>query len=361
MDTLDLTFLDVSLPPASGPKQPVNVYDILRDGWRETRVDMTLQFFLDPNERHGLGPLAMDALLRTLQGAHLIDAGGITGESFDPGHFLGSNRWELGTQVEYIDVLAVNEELDLALVLENKVGHVLNNPLQNYAQSALSNGVSQALVVVLAPELREAPTGHERWLSASITYDRFNAEIRRSPALINYLLAPADLDQRRSLDLLQQFFEARSGGPTMTDLTNEEERLSQWRDLMQSKQEALKTFERAQTDIRRLLKVRNTRLEPLIAEKLADLGMTPDWEAHGGSGEDVWNAYHFPEIGWSIELKFTIKPELPKIYVQLYPARDYKLKQIEDLGLPWSSSDEELVEAFIHRLQRLASDVVKKF
>src|SRR5690554_3332121 len=67
--TLDLSFLDVSLSPARSVSRPVNVYDILREGWRETRVDMTLQFFLDPTERHGLGSLVMDALLRLLDGA----------------------------------------------------------------------------------------------------------------------------------------------------------------------------------------------------------------------------------------------------------------------------------------------------
>ena len=73
---LDLSFLRV--PPATTPasSRSVNVYDILREGWRETRVDMTLQFFLDPNERHGLGSLVIDALLQVLDGAPTIGAAG---------------------------------------------------------------------------------------------------------------------------------------------------------------------------------------------------------------------------------------------------------------------------------------------
>jgi len=61
--TLDLSFLEVSLRPAGAVERPVNVYDILRKSWRETRVDVTLQFFLDPTDRHGLGTLVIDTLL----------------------------------------------------------------------------------------------------------------------------------------------------------------------------------------------------------------------------------------------------------------------------------------------------------
>lgn len=67
--TLDLSFLAVPLGPMPARSRPVSVYDILSESWRETRVDMTLQFFLDPDGRHGLGTLVMDALLRVLDGA----------------------------------------------------------------------------------------------------------------------------------------------------------------------------------------------------------------------------------------------------------------------------------------------------
>lgn len=71
-DTLqfDPAFLDV-VPEPIATVPLVNVYDIPSDGWRESRVDMTLEFFLDPTELHGLGSLVMDALLRLLDGAPL--------------------------------------------------------------------------------------------------------------------------------------------------------------------------------------------------------------------------------------------------------------------------------------------------
>ena len=68
--TLDLSFLSVPLGSMPTPSRPFNVYDILGDGWREAPVDMTLQFFLDPNERHGLGSVVIDALLKALEGRH---------------------------------------------------------------------------------------------------------------------------------------------------------------------------------------------------------------------------------------------------------------------------------------------------
>ncbi|MET3770284.1 hypothetical protein ABIB15_002994 [Marisediminicola sp. UYEF4] len=153
--TLDLSFLEVSLSPARSVQRPVNVYDILREGWRETRVDMTLQFFLDPTERHGLGSLAMDALLRLLDGAPDIDPGGHSSKRLIAKDAEGSDSWEIATQVGFIDVYAANPDLGIALVLENKIGHVLDNPLGKYAEFARNDGFDTVLVAVLAPEARE--------------------------------------------------------------------------------------------------------------------------------------------------------------------------------------------------------------
>lgn len=351
--SMDFSFLDFSSPALSTRVRPVNVYEILRDGWRETRVDMTLQFFLDPNERHGLGSLVIDALLRLLDGAPLIGPGGISVGAFDSAEHVGSDAWEIWTQMEFIDVYAVNRELDLAIVLENKIGHVLDNPLNQYAETAFADGVSKVLVVVLAPQKREAPSGLGSWLSASVTYDDLGAQVKHAPGLLEHLLAPVDLDQRRSLDLLQQFFEARSGGPAVSELANEEARVEAWRKHMKAHQAAVEAFQRMQTEMRRLLRSRNSRLTPLIAERLDEKGFEPGWEAHSGYGDDVWNAYHFPAIDWSIELKLSTKPDLPTMYVQLYPGRDYKRLEIEELGLSWSESDEALADTFVRRIQDL--------
>ena len=101
---MDLNFLDAPLRRSyPAPSRPVNVYEILRKAWRETRVDMTLEFFLDPTERHGLGSLVIDALLATLDGAPLITNDGPSGVSLRAEDFVGSIGWEIKTQSHYID------------------------------------------------------------------------------------------------------------------------------------------------------------------------------------------------------------------------------------------------------------------
>ena len=75
--------------------------------------------------------------------------------------FLGSDAWEISTQESFVDVYAKNTERGIALVLENKISHQLNNPLDRYAAHALGEqGVATVLVVVLAPERRTARGCH---------------------------------------------------------------------------------------------------------------------------------------------------------------------------------------------------------
>ena len=352
---LDLSFLSVPLGSAPLPTAPVNVYDILRDGWRETRVDMTLRFFLDPSERHGLGPLVMDAFLRVLDGSPTIGLAGKGKEAFDAEQHVGSDAWEINTQVQYIDVYATNEETGIAVVIENKIGHVLNNPLKTYAEHALGANFETVLVAVLAPERRRATAQHESWLSKSITYSELSEEIKRSPALVNHLLNPADKDQIRSLDLLQQFIEARTGGTDMSDLIAEAARVDEWRDLQDKHRDAIKAFLDARSSVMRVLSDRRRRLEPLIAAGLEDADLDVGWENHSGSspGLEVWNAYHFPTPDWSVELKFSADPMTPEIFVYDYQGRTYNHATIEALGLAWTATDNELADAFVERAKAI--------
>ena len=334
--------------------RPVNVYEILRDGWRETRVDMTLQFFLDPNERHGLGSLVIDALLKVLDGAPTIGPAGRTETLFVAEDFQGSEAWEVSTQSAFIDVYAKNAERGIAVVLENKIGHALVNPLDRYAAHALGEQeIACVLVVVLAPEPRTARGTQENWLSRAITYSELIEEIKRSPGLIDLLLSPADRDQRRSLDLLQQFIEARNGGTDVTDLGVEAAHLDEWRGLLGQHGEAIKEFLEARRRAGRLLRDRNKRLEPLIAEGLEDAGLEVGWQAHGGFDTDVWNAYHFPAADWSVELKLSTDPARPSIYVYDYLGRTYKNQTREPLGLDWSASDQAVSDAFVERVTQI--------
>lgn len=348
---LDLSFLLVPVESMPASPRAVNVYDILREGWRETRVDMTLQFFLDPNERHGLGSLVIDALLRTLDGAPTIGPVGRTEKQFSAEDFLGSDTWGISTQTAFIDVYATDTERGIVIVLENKIGHELDNPLDRYAAYALNEpGTASVLVVVLAPERRTARGMQQNWLSRAITYSELFEEIKGSPRLVDHLLRPVDLDQRRSLDLLQQFIEARKGGIDVADVADEAARLAEWRELLGQHGEAIKEFLAARRSAASLIRDRSKRLAPLIAEGLEASGLEVGWEAHGGYDTDVWNAYHFPAADWSIELKLSTDPALPSIYVFDYAGRTYKNKVVEPLGLEWRASDQQVSDAFVDRV-----------
>lgn len=356
---LDLSFLDVPLGSTLPASRPVNVYEILSEGWRETRVDMTLQFFLDPTERHGLGPMVLDALLRALDGAPVIGRHGRTATSFVAEDAIGSDAWEISTQAAYIDVFATNADLGIAVVIENKIGHQLNNPLDRYAQHALNTDqIAAVLVVVLAPERRTAKGSQGVWLSRAITYSELSEEIKRSPGLIEHLLSPASIDQRRSLDLLQQFFEARNGGMKMTDLSTEAARLNEWRDLLDTHGAAINQFLEARRRAGRLIRDRNKRLTPLIAERLEAVGLRVDWESHSGDNDrETWNAYHFPETDWSVELKLSLDPTMASIFVFDYSGRAYTHQTIEPLGLEWVTTDEGVADVFVVRVQYILEQV----
>lgn len=349
--SLDLSFLDATLSPAQSAPRPVNVYDILREGWRETRVDMTLQFFLDPNERHGLGPLVIDALLRRLDGAPAIGPSGHSSSTLNSKEAEGSNAWVIGTQVDFIDVYATNRDLGVAIVLENKIGHVLNNPLRKYAEYARGDGFDTVLVAVLAPEAREhADSSQRTFLSRSVTYAELSVEIKRAPELVDFLMNPRDRDQQRSLELLQQFIEARYGEAEMTDLADEALRLEEWRGVLEAYRPAIVAFEEARNGIGRLIRDRRKRLEPLIADRFDALGLMTDGEAHGGIREETWNSYYFPSADWSVELKFSADPSRPLIFVFDRRGRTYKDSTVEPLGLTWTDSDERIADAFLGRV-----------
>lgn len=352
---LDISFLSVPLgavPPS--PNRRVNVYDILREGWRETRVDMTLLFFLDPNERHGLGALVMDALLTLVDGAEFIGPDGRSGVPFEAGNYLGSDEWEVGTQVDYIDVLAFDRANGLAVVLENKIDHVLNNPLDRYARRALEeDGIDSVLVVTLAPQHRVAPGVQAKWHSRSITYAELGAQIKASAELVDHLLSPVDLNQRRSLDLLQQFMEARTEGLSMTDNLVEAALIEEWRNLLDEHEDAISRFLTARSSIEKTLRARMRRLEPLIGTLLNEAGLVTDWESHSGSKGVAWNAYHFPVVGWSYELKLSVRPEHPSVFIYAYRGRTYEDETIEPISLGWGASDVELAAEYVVQVTRL--------
>lgn len=355
---LDLAFLQVPLTGMSTQPRPVNVYEILREGWRETRVDMTLQFFLDPNERHGLGTIVIDALLTTLDGARVVGPEGLLDATFNTSENLRSKDWEIGSQVDFIDVYAVNRELGVAVVLENKINHILDNPLDRYAQRALADeDISTLLVTVLAPDRRVVSGSQAAWLSRAITYRELSDNIKASPRLVEHLLGPRDRDQVRSLDLLEQFMEARSGGSTMAELEHEDKRLTEWRELVSKHGEAIDTFMENRRRMTRLLRDRGKRLAPLIAERLEAAGLATDWESHAGISTEFWNAYHFPHVAWTVELKLSTDPAYSPIFTYDYEGRSYRQERVIPLGLTWDVADEQIADTFLERVVAILDEV----
>jgi hypothetical protein len=319
---------------------------------------MTLQFFLDPAERHGLGSLVVDALLRLLDGAPHIGPDGQSSQRLVAEDAEGSDAWEIATQVDFIDVYATNPDLGIALVLENKIDHVLNNPLRKYAEHARNDGFATVIVAVLAPEAREhLDPGQKNYLSRAITYAELSAEIKSAPVLVELLMSPGDRDQRRSLDLLQQFFEARHGETEMTDRKDEAQRLDEWRRILEEHRVAITAFEEARSSIGRLIRDRRKQIEPLIADRLEERGLVTEWESHGGIREETWNAYYFPAADWSVELKFSADPARPMIYVFDRRGLTYKDSTIEPLGLTWIDSDEKIADAFMDRVVQILGQV----
>ena len=356
---LDLTFLTVPIRLRAVAPPPVNVYEVLRDGWRETRVDMTLLFLLNPSERHGLGSLVIDALLATLHGAPFIREEGTTTTVLSAPDYVGSTAWEIQTQADRIDVLATNTDSGLAIVLENKIGHILNNPLGSYAASALKDpAVNDVLVVVLAPEQRNAQEEQSKWLSRSITYAQLAEEIRRSPRLVEQVLDPVDQDQRRSLDLLEQFMEMRTREGAMRNDSDDAARLQEWRVLLEDHQEAIEAFNRARKDMRAVIKRRRESLEAPIADRIAESGFTTDTTTPGGGSDDFQElGYYFTDADWTIGLCFQTRPgPLSELYVYDNSGRGNANRRRQPLGVAWTESDDTLADAFLARVAEIRAE-----
>lgn len=343
--SLDLDFLAKIPILPSTPQQAVNVFDILREGSLETRVDMTLKFFLDPNERHGLGPLVLDSLLALVDGATVFRRDGSTAilRSQD---FMGSDGWSVQTQSEFIDVFAVNTELDIALVIENKIGHVLNNPLGKYVRTALRDA-GRVIVIVLAPSSRaHVSQDQQLWISQSVPYSDLISEIKSSPQLVEHLLRPIDLDQRRSLDFLQQFMEVRTGRDLMASLKEEDRFLSDWRAMLEDRGAAIEAFLNARKRLTALLKDRMRRLEPLVIQSLSE-NFEVESGPVGGTPEEVWAIFYLPALDWTFELKFSAHPAAPLVFAFDRQGRKYVNKRSTPLDVAWDQSDSDFVSAFV--------------
>jgi hypothetical protein len=261
-----------------------------------------------------------------------------------------------------VGVLLTNSALGSAIVLENKITAELNNPLDVYSKVAMRKGdYPTVLTVVLAPEVRNVNLDMARWLSRSITYDQLFHEVKQAPELVTHLIDPMSLNQKRSLELLQQFMEARRNNNM---LSHDEELpfIDQWRSIMENHLPQIQAFENARTRIGRIFSERRARLEEPIANALAAAGLHPDEEWHGGNARvnEFFNAYLFQPENWHVELKLSQYPPLPTIYVQDFGERNrnnVRSARKESLGLSWDASDEEIAAAFVVRVLDILDEV----
>jgi hypothetical protein len=357
----DPAFLEVVPEPI--PTVPlVNVYELFEVSSRERSVDLTLEFFLDPTEQHGLGSLVIDALLWMLDGSPVIGGGGKTDALFEAEEYTGSDAWTIAIQ-DYtaqglkIDVHAKNTELGLAVVIENKINAGLYNSLEGYARHALADEeISDVLVVVLAPGHQRPSQSQENWLSRPITYTELADEIKRSPHLVDVLLAPGSINQRRSLDLLQQFIEARTGGTDVTDLSKQAVQLDEWQAFKTKYESEIQKFEEVRNDLKKTLKSRSKGLAGLLADRLPPSDRHWPWGPFG-LAFSIGNGYYFAPEDWSVELYLTTNPDPERVMVKSYEGHNWRRAKVKPLGIEWTASDEEIADAFVVRVRAILEEV----
>ncbi len=358
---LDLDFLDDVPAPLVTPEPPVNLFEILREGHLETRVDMVLKFLMDPGERHGLGTLVLDSFLALLEGAHFVDSRGRRSEAFEAALVSGNGGWELGTQVDHIDLYAMNPDLGLAVVIENKIGHEFNNPIDKYVEHALDQkGINDVIMVVLAPEARtHIDSDLDTWVSKSLTYQDLAEAILASSSLAEIAMNPKDTNQRRSLDLLQQFIEVRTRGSNVADQQDEVRLISEWRQLNEQHAAQIRAFNDRQGQVNAAMSRRLFRLkQPIIDQfRIANVGKNPgellDSEGAGRSSTP-WLRFDFPEHGRAVELKFSSDYKNHAVFIYDHD-RNQKDRHIESLAVTLDMDDSLIAKAFVNRALVLVS------
>jgi len=320
---------------------------------------MTLEFFLNPKERHGLGTLIVDALLKSLEGASFIS----TSADFAPEEFLGSDSWEVATQIEYIDVCITNDELDIAIILENKIGHELNNPLDNYLDRVFLKNYSKKLMVVLAPKVNSHVKGAEldQYISKHLTYNELFEQIESAAEWSDFKANPSGENQRRSLEILNQFMEIRK--KIVMDRTQEALELEEWIDFLEKNSEEINDFDNKRSEMQKKIRDRRSGLQEPIEIALNNLGFEYKDVGQGGRPTMQWNAYYFPQQDKTVQLLLSLESnkdgkqdELITVfsYNGPYANKDKKGEQRKALsGANWASTNEEIAEAFAKRAQEI--------
>lgn len=375
MARVSIDFL-TAVPRRLPPSRPVNVLQILGRYGSEDAADAVLAYFLDPAERHGLDVALMDALLTELDGSWCVDAGGITDRVFQAGAFLGSSDWQVQRQVMArgdafsesqvgwdgrIDLFLTNPTLDIAIIIENKIGAPLHNPLESYVRRAADWQYGTVLLTVLAPEMVTPSERQARWISKAITYRGLFGRLDDARDADDGLSDDTPVDVRRSKDLLEQFREMVERDPMTHDHSSDAAYLTNFRSALVPHANEVADFFDSVKRVNTLVRDRRKRLEPLIRERLDARSIdTSGWEAQGHNTDRwvyTWNAYLLSSVNASIELNMSADPARPElITVKAYPGRSYKYFpgwEERPLGVGWEASDQEIADAFLAAVQEL--------
>lgn len=365
---LDLSFLEADFSALKTPSRAVNVFDIAGFPRWETVASNVLAFFLDPVERHQLGTLVIDSLLACLEGAPTLTGGGrAVGDVFQAQEFLGATDWIVQTEFmtddqRRIDLYLTNDVLGLAIVIENKVDAVVNNPFRSYVTRA-ARDYPKVLCVVLSPTHRRAAKEDSEWVSAAMTYDELFDKLSKSLAA-----GRADADSR-SADLLDQFIENLSERQRTMDHAREATVLDAYWSAIEGKEAHVEEYFRAITKVNEVLKARGRTLFDEISAQLGErgllregwftLGMDHGWGRADGRVTIAYVAFQLVDLN-CIELMLGNHPQATwkGFAVKGYRDRNRPDALYDDfhhvpLDVAWMSSDEEVIDAFIATVERL--------
>ncbi|MFI8379033.1 PD-(D/E)XK nuclease family protein [Leeuwenhoekiella sp. NPDC079379] len=175
MSNLSKTIEDVALRLPSLPNIPrKNFFDILTIQRKETLNSKILAYFFDPNEDHAYGDLFKNALLAVIKSK----TSHINGVFYKPVTSVvteerTSSVKEEENRLKSIDI--VLEGRDWCILIENKIDHLLNNPLNIYLEHAQSKK-KELLCLVLSLELLNPKPGSE---FINITHKELINEVRK--------------------------------------------------------------------------------------------------------------------------------------------------------------------------------------
>lgn len=366
----EFAFLDGQFA-VSGSPRPVNVFELSGFPRWETVASNVLAFFFDPNERHGLGTLFVDALLTVIDGAPVVGHNGVEAATVSTSEYLGSTEWAVVTEQatadsKRIDVYLTNDTLGVAVIIENKLDAAVFNPFDAYARHAIQD-YPTTLSVVLAPTRRSAASTdvvERMWTSAALTYDDLFDRVRPE-------LESADRGaDPRSVDLLWQFIENTSERRTRMDAVAEGETLDAFWGALRGKEDSFVAFFRALDGVNQILKRRAERLRVEVVERLEVLGIVPDdafvvagidhtWGRREGLAAIVYLGFHLPNrVGVELMLGFIPERRQYEFTVKAYADRRKSNKCLPDydhipFAAAYADTDADIADRFVALTEEL--------